>query len=779
MKRRLITSALPYVNNVPHLGNLIQVLSADVFARYCRLRGYDTLYVCGTDEYGTATETRALEEGISPRELCDRFHAIHRDIYSWFGIQFDKFGRTSTTRQTEITQSIFLDLEKNGYITSDTIEQLYCDHCGRFLADRYVRGICPHCGYDGARGDQCESCGKLLEPTELKSPKCSTCGAEPRPRATTHLYIDLPAIRPKLEEWMKEASVRGFWANNAIQMTQAWIRDGLKPRAITRDLKWGIPVPKAGFEDKVFYVWFDAPIGYISITACLGDEKGFDWKDWWQKPDEVELYQFIGKDNIPFHTVIFPSSLLGSGRNWTMLHHMSSSEYLNYESGKFSKSKGVGVFGTDAMESGIPADVWRFYIFWNRPEKADYTFTWADFREKVNGELIGNLGNLVNRTLTFVTRYFGGVLPSGKPDEAFWAEVRRIEASIGEKLERAELRDAFRAAFELADLANKRFQDGEPWKTRTTDPEAAASLIGDLCHVLRDLAVIVHPYMPASAEKLASFFGGKIGEGAFRWSEMGSPVGLARVERSEVLFSKLEDTFVDGLRERYSGSQKERAARDEAAAMPAAEKSAQSAMEPAQPIGAAQGKQPVQAKEPEPVAAPHPVLFADLPGEERFAKLIDLRVARIVRIERHPKADKLYIETLDDGSGTERVIVSGLVPYYREEELLGRNIVLVNNLKPAKLRGVESRGMLLAASTSGPEGKESCEVLQAPDAAPGTRVMLEGQEPDVEALAQIDVDTFFSVPIVARGGAVFVGKARLGAAGRPFVLDKVRDGEVG
>ncbi|MEI6877257.1 MAG: methionine--tRNA ligase, partial [Spirochaetota bacterium] len=453
MKRRLITAALPYVNNVPHLGNLIQVLSADVFARFCRARGYETLYICATDEYGTATETKALEEGVSPQELCDRFHAIHRDIYSWFNIAFDKFGRTSTPRHTEITQTIFKDLDAKGLIKAQTIEQLYCGNCQRFLADRYVKGDCPHCGYNGARGDQCESCGKLLDPTELKFPRCSTCGATPEPRKTDHLYIDLPAIRPTLEEWIKKASVEGFWANNAVQMTQAWIRDGLKPRAITRDLKWGIPVPKPGYESKVFYVWFDAPIGYISITAVAGDEGGFDWKTWWMDPSNVDLFQFIGKDNIPFHTVIFPSSLLGSGKDWTLLHHMSSTEYLNYESGKFSKSQGIGVFGTDAMESGIAADIWRFYIFWNRPERADYTFTWSDFHERVNGELIGNLGNLVNRTLTFVTRYYEGKIPDGESDAVFWARAREIESDITDRLERAELRDAFRAAFELADLA--------------------------------------------------------------------------------------------------------------------------------------------------------------------------------------------------------------------------------------------------------------------------------------------------------------------------------------
>lgn len=742
---------MPYVNNVPHLGNLIQVLSADVFARFCRLRGYDTLYICGTDEYGTATETKAQEEGISPRELCDRFYAIHRDIYSWFGIAFDKFGRTSTPEHTAITQSIFLDLEKNGYISSQTVEQLYCDSCGRFLADRYVRGTCPVCGYTDARGDQCENCGKLLDPMELKNPRCVTCGGTPHPESTTHLYIDLPAIKPKLEPWMKSASEKGFWANNAIQMTQAWLRDGLKPRAITRDLKWGIPVPMKGFEDKVFYVWFDAPIGYISMTASLGEERGFDWKSWWQNPGEVELFQFVGKDNIPFHTVIFPSSLLGSGKNWTMLHHMSSSEYLNYEAGKFSKSKGVGVFGTDVMETGIPADVWRFYIFWNRPETSDYTFTWADFHEKVNGELIGNLGNLANRTLTFVSRYFGGKIPEGQPDAEFWKKATEIETRITGFLERAELRDAFRAVFELSDLANKRFQDGEPWKTRTADPEAAASLLSDLCYVLRDISLLIHPYMPQAAEKLASFLGQKIGSGGLDWSTLGVLQGLSEVKAPEVLFTKLDEEYIAVLRERYSGSQKDRAER-----------------------GRSESEAPANAEAPAGASAD-----AGLPVEQRFLKLVDLRVAKIVKIERHPKADKLYVETLDDGSGSERVIVSGLVPYYTEEELLGLNIILVNNLKPAKLRGIESKGMLLAASHSGPEGKEAVEVLSAPWAAPGTAVGLEGRAPGTEAVGEIDVDAFFSVPLAAKDGFAYAGSARLEVAGQALRLQKVPDGEIG
>ena len=277
---------------------------------------------------------------ISPRELCDRYFVIHDEIYKWFNISFDKFGRTSTEKQTEIVQSIFKACDEQGYIKEGSIDQLYCTSCERFLADRFVRGVCPHCGYEDARGDQCENCGKLLDPTDLVKPRCGTCSKEPEVRTTHHLYIDLPAILPKLQNWISDASVKGFWARNAIQMTNSWIRDGLKERAITRDLKWGIPVPKEGYTDKVFYVWFDAPIGYISISANHTDK----WEQWWKNPDEVELFQFIGKDNIPFHTVIFPSSLLGSNEPWTMLHHMSSTEYLNYESGKFSKSKGGRCF---------------------------------------------------------------------------------------------------------------------------------------------------------------------------------------------------------------------------------------------------------------------------------------------------------------------------------------------------------------------------------------------------------------------------------------------------
>jgi methionyl-tRNA synthetase len=732
MKRRLITSALPYVNNVPHLGNLIQVLSADAFARFCRLRAYDTLYVCGTDEYGTATENRAAEEGISPQELCDRYHAMHRDIYRWFNIDFDHFGRTSTPIQTEVTQGIFAKLDAAGFITEHIEEQLHCATCDRFLADRYVRGGCPHCGNTDARGDQCERCGKLLDPTELKEPRCARCGSTPTLQSTKHLYIDLPRLKDRLEVWITAASKNGDWANNAVQMTQAWIRDGLRERAITRDLKWGIPVPKTGYEHKVFYVWFDAPIGYISITGNLAAERGdADWHafvdHWWKDPEHVELFQFIGKDNIPFHTVIFPSSLLGTGEAWTMLHHMSSTEYLNYESGKFSKSKGVGVFGSDVMETGIGADVWRFYMFYNRPEKSDALFTWKDFQEKVNGELIGNLGNLVNRTLSFVTRYYDGAIPDGVSDESFWETVRRYEADITAKLEKAELRDAFRALFELSSFANKTFQDGEPWRTRREAPPSAASLIRDLCHLLKDIAVLIHPYMPAAAEKIASFFGLSIGQNALTWTSLGNNTGLTRVAHSEVLFTKLEDELIAELRERYSGTQQERADEKKELIPP-------------------------------------------------FVQTLDLRVAQIVKIERHPKADKLYIETLEI-AGEERVIVSGLVPFYTEEALLGKKIIVAYNLKAAKLRGIESRGMLLAASIKDADGQETVEALDAGDAPTGTKVTLDGYDAGTPPV-EIDIDTFFTIPLVVSDYAVLTGGKALCLEGKPVKTRVIKAGEV-
>ena len=770
MNRRLITSALPYVNNIPHLGNLIQMLSGDVFARFCRSRGYDTLYICGTDEYGTATETKALEEKKTPRELCDFYYKEHVKVYDWFHINFDKFGRTSNEECTEITQGLFEDLDKGGYIKEHVNKQLFCTHCNMFLADRYVDGTCPKCGSTGARGDQCDACGALLDPIELKDPKCHTCGCTPEVRETKHLYIDLPKLSKNLDSWMQKASVEGKWSDNAVNITKAWIRDGLNERAITRDLKWGIPVPKAGYENKVFYVWFNAPIGYMSITKQLSNElikagkKSFDWKSWWL-PEEseeakgkskVDLFQFIGKDNIPFHTVIFPCTLLGSPHNWTKLHHMSSTEYLNYEDGKFSKSRGIGVFGTDAMETGIPADAWRFYIFYNRPEKQDFQFTWKDFQEKLNSELIGNLGNLVNRTLLFVNKYYEGKIPDAPVDEELWSEVKALEKKATDYLEWADLKDAFHTMFEISDICNKRFQAGEPWKTRTEAPEKAALLIHNLCYVIKDLMIMMNPYMPQYTQLIMSYFGKAVQESkvgmetkpGLTWADLGKTEGLTTVGPTQIYFTPMDQKTMLAFKEKFGGIQSERKADKKS------EKKAKK-----------QEKKEIKV----------------LPVEQQaefFNKNIELVVAKIVDVKPNPEGEKLYIETLDDGSGTPRTIQSGLRMYLKESDLLGKNVIIAANLAPRTMRGVESRGMLLAGDYK--DGEKDCvEVLDACWAAPGTKVVLEGSDENAVKKAEITADDFFAVKIESKDGVVQIAGKKLLAGGKEIKVQKALNSDIG
>ena len=768
MNRRLITSALPYVNNIPHLGNLIQMLSGDVFARFCRNKGYDTLYICGTDEYGTATETKAIEEKKTPRELCDYYYQEHTKIYDWFHINFDKFGRTSNEQCTEITQALFNDLDKAGFIKEHVNQQLFCPKCNMYLADRYVDGTCPKCGSTKARGDQCDDCGSLLDPIELKDPKCHTCGSTPEVRETKHLYIDLPNLSKNLDAWMAKTSVEGKWSDNAINITKAWIRDGLNERAITRDLKWGIPVPKAGYEDKVFYVWFNAPIGYMSITKQLADElkaegkNTFDWKSWWNPSESeeakgkehVELFQFIGKDNIPFHTVIFPSTLLGSPHDWTKLFHMSSTEYMNYEDGKFSKSRGVGVFGTDAIETGIPADAWRFYIFYNRPEKQDFQFTWKDFMEKMNSELIGNLGNLVNRTLLFVNRYFEGKIPDAPVDEELWAQVRDLEAKITENLEWANLKDAFRQCFEISDICNKKFQAAEPWKTRESDPAACAKLIHNLCYVIKDLMIMMNPYMPQYTQIVMGYLGksiketqvGKETKEGLDWSDLGNTTGLDKVGPTEVYFKPLDQKTMLAFREKFGG-----------------QKSAK-----------VENKEEKKAKK----SKSEPTVLPVDKQADFFNANIELTVAKILKVENNPEGEKLYIETLDDGSGTERIIQSGLRMYLKPEELLGKNIIVVSNLAPRTMRGVESRGMLLAGDYK--DGDKDCvEVLDVSWAKPGTKVVLEGSDVNSAKKAEITGDDFFSVQIHSVNGTVEIAGKKLLACGKPITTTKALNSEIG
>jgi methionyl-tRNA synthetase len=447
---------------------------------------------------------------------------------------------------------------------------------------------------------------------------------------------------------------------------------------------------------------------------------------------------------------------------------MSSSEYLNYEAGKFSKSQGIGVFGNDARDSGISADAWRFYIFYNRPEKADFQFTWKDFQEKYNGELIGNLGNLVNRTLTFVQRYYEGRIPGAPLDETLWAHVREEEAHVTELLDWAELKDAFHGVFKIADMANKAFQAGEPWKKRTTAPEEAASLIRTLCFVIKDLAILCLPYMPQYAASLASFFGKTLADGSIDrpaapdglcWKDLGDAGGIDRVVSCEIIFKPLDSTQIDAYRAQYSGTQAERKAESQRAAPEAKSESA--------------------AKTAEGAGKPEPVKLTDEEQVKHFNVNIALKTAKILKVEKHPEADKLYIETLDDGSSNERVILSGLVPYLAPEELLGKTIIVADNLKPRKMRGIMSYGMLLAADYTDSNGTECVEVLDCPWAAPGTPVVLDGAAPDnSEKHAEIDADCFFMVDIAAKDKQVCIGGKPLMAAGRPVKTDKTVNGGV-
>ncbi len=661
-KKILITSALPYVNNVPHLGNLIGcVLSADVYARYQRSAGRKVLYVCGTDEHGTTTEAKAREEGITPKEICDKYYGIHKDIYDWFNISFDHFGRTSAENHVVRTQEIFTKLQENGFVLEKEEEQLYSEESKVFLSDRYIEGTCPYCGYEKARGDQCDSCGKLLQPHELINPVSTIDGAKPVMKKTTHQYLALDKLQEELEVWAKNQ--KEHWTQNSWNITKSWFDEGLQARAITRDLQWGVPVP--GKEGKVFYVWFDAPIGYISIT----EQAGLEWKEWWQDRD-TRLYQFMGKDNVPFHSILFPASLIGTREEWTLPYHINTTEFLNFENAKFSKSNGTGVFGDGAKESGIPADVWRYYLLINRPETADTVFLWDDFQDRLNNELVANLGNLVNRTVSFIARQCDGFVAKQELCEEnhnFWSRVQQKEQKITDALEKVCLKEALREIMSLAKMGNQFFQEQEPWKIIKTNRSEAEESLFILANLIKDLAILIEPYLPDTAQSIFR----QLGIGQLSWQQLGEFDIQGPIGEPELLFKKLDS--VEELRERF-GSKVER---------------------------------------------------------------LDLRVAKIERVEKHPDADKLYIEHLDLGELGKRTIVSGLVEYYTPEELEGKKIVVFANLRPAKLRGVKSEGMLLAAEHDG-----VVEVLES-TGNPGEQVTLQGITP--RPAKEVTIDDVFAL----------------------------------
>ncbi|XP_060534947.1 methionine--tRNA ligase, cytoplasmic [Cylas formicarius] len=560
-KNIFITSALPYVNNVPHLGNIIGcVLSADVFARFCRLCNYNTIFVSGTDEYGTATETKALEEGLSCQAICDKYYKIHEEIYKWFNISFDTFGRTSAPEQKELVQELFLELNHNGFMFTQSVEQLHCEKCNRYLADRFVEGGCPNigCTYLDARGDQCDGCGKLVNAVELKNPRCKVCGNTPKLTTSNQFFIDLPKLEPLLHHWLKFSSPG--WSYNADVITRSWLKEGLKPRCITRDLKWGVPVPIDGYRDKVFYVWFDAPIGYMSITKSYTK----DFEKWWKpsKNTEITLYQFMAKDNVPFHSVLFPAMLLGVNKGYLTVSHIWATEYLNYEDGKFSKSRGVGVFGNDARNTGIPSDVWRFYLLSIRPETQDSSFSWIDLVTKNNSELLNNLGNFVNRALVFAKNSFGKQIPNmelTQEDFSLLALCTREFKSYTSSLEKGKLRDGLKYILQISKHGNQYIQVNQPWvlvKGSKTDKSRAGTVVGVCCNLACLIATLIEPYMPDTSANLKRQLNCKSFVIDPSNPEIVNllPAGH-QLDNPAPLFTKIEPSVVEELRKKFAGKQ--------------------------------------------------------------------------------------------------------------------------------------------------------------------------------------------------------------------------------
>lgn len=507
MSKILVTSALPYINGVPHLGHMVGcLLPSDVYARYMRMMGNEVLYVVGTDEHGTTSEVGALKAGMDVQAYCDMNHDRHYRTCKDFELSFDYFGRTSSEQNKEMTYHIFEQLDKNGFIEERTVKQIYSIDDKMFLADRYITGTCPHCGYDKARGDQCENCTKVLEPTDLIDARSTISGSKNlEVRETKHLFLNLPKIEPKLREWLK--TKEAFWPEVAYSIAQKWIKEGLQPRCITRDLKWGFPVNKAGFEDKVFYVWFDAPIGYIGITKQWSDEKPEErnWKDWWYGAKDVRHVEFMAKDNVPYHAITFPATLLGTGEPWTQVDYLKGFSYLTYEGGKFSKSEQRGIFAEDAVKE-FPADYWRYWLMSNVPESSDSSFSFDLFAAVVNKDLNGVLGNFVSRVLKMTSSKIGNEVPTGGEltavENELIANLQQHTDDYFKYMNELEFRKALNELRAIWVEGNNYISVTEPWAVIKTDAERAAAILRVCINLIRIFAILSTPIMPDVAAKM-------------------------------------------------------------------------------------------------------------------------------------------------------------------------------------------------------------------------------------------------------------------------------------
>jgi methionyl-tRNA synthetase len=515
-ERWLVTAALPYVNNIPHVGNIVgSHLPADIFSRFLRLFGNEVVFVGGTDEHGSPTEVAAFKAGLQPKDFCDRLYQVHKLIYEWFGISYDNFSRTSKEINHKVTTEIFLRLLKNGFIIRKKLLLPYCPVDKRFLPDRWIEGTCPYCGYRPARGDQCESCTRLLDPSELLEPYCIICKNKPEIKEVEHLFLDLPKLEKKLEEWIKGNK---HWKPNVRNLALSWIKEGLKPRCISRDLKWGIQIPLEGFKDKVFYCWFDAPIGYISSTVEWAERIGKpeEWRKYWQEKDS-KIVHFIGKDNIVFHTIIWPAILMGTGE-FNLPYQVGGLEFLNYEGDKISKSRNWGVFldvenGRVIVKVGdkkidLEPDYLRFYLSLIMPETKDSNFVWKEFEKKVNAELIGNFGNFVFRVLVFVRNNFNSTVPEpeklGRKEKNLIKKITATKNSVKQLILQLKFRDALKKILALSKAGNVYFQSKKPWESFKENPEDCRTTLFVSVHLVKALAILFEPFIPFTSEKIWS-----------------------------------------------------------------------------------------------------------------------------------------------------------------------------------------------------------------------------------------------------------------------------------
>ena len=654
-KRTLVTAALPYANGGVHIGHLAGVyVPADIYVRYMRLKKRDVLFVCGSDEHGVPITLRAKKEGCTPQDVCDRYHKIIKDSFAEFGISFDIYSRTTSETHRQVASDFFRTLYDKGEFVEKESEQYYDEEAKTFLADRYITGECPHCHYEKAYGDQCEHCGSTLSPNELINPHSAVSGSKPVLRKTKHWYLPLDKHQEWLEKWI--LGTHKEWRSNVYGQCKSWLDMGLQPRAVSRDLDWGIPVPVEGADGKVLYVWFDAPIGYISNTKELLPDS---WETWWKDPS-TRLVHFIGKDNIVFHCIVFPAMLKAEG-SYILPDNVPANEFLNLEDDKISTSRNWAVW-LDEYLKDFPGkqDVLRYVLTANAPETKDNNFTWKDFQARNNNELVAVYGNFINRAMVLTWKYYNGQAPAQGEltdyDRQTIAEFTTVKADVERLLENFRFRDAQKEAMNLARIGNKYLADSEPWKLQKTDPERVKTIMNISLQLAANLAIAFEPFLPFSSRRLREM----LNMTEFNWNDLGSTTLISeghQLAKAELLFEKIEDDAVNAQVARLEAIKKEREA--------------------------------LEAK-PEPQKTTTEF--------ENFEKL-DIRVGTVEDCVKVEKSDKLLKLTINDGCGT-RTIVSGIAKHYKPEQLKGKQVCFIANLPPRKLRGIESQGMILCSENS-------------------------------------------------------------------------------